>query len=403
MRMTGALIDLVRTEAARSRDFRHLSSRCLGAWPVSILECLDQLACEPGPPREAAIRLADDAQEGVAEDLSPVKGLPLEHPLDGDWRFAPGVPETILRRLRDTAGKDGRILLACAPTLVLAAARLGMSHQVAVAIRDKDPVSATLRELVPDAVYLDFDELSGFGASAGVIDPPWYDDVAAPLLQRVCAGVREGSVLLVCGPDVMTAASNARALTQNVADLYQGLVPVGRASRVRYRTPLFESRAMQAAGIRNVPAFWRTGLLRPFIRTGFCDTPILPLMSESGWVEIPYRSGRMWLRLSAARGSRSRIVVADSVSRTSSLRAVASAWTSANTVMIGGTADEIRKLALGSTNPTSGLCRQFEEFDEKPCWRSRMPDRGKLAPLQRGWDNSHGLRESGFPAVLPEI
>lgn len=401
--MRVSLLDVVREQAARSKDFRQLSSRCLGAWPVSVLECLEQLALESGPAQEAAIRLADDAQEGFAEDLSPVEGLPAEHPLDGDWRFAPGVPETILRRLRDAAGKGGRILLACVPTLVLAAARLRMSHQIVVAVRNGDPLSEALRGLVPGALYLDFDELGGLGASAGVIDPPWYDDVAAPLAQRVCGGICEGGVLLVCGPDLLTAASSARPLIGNSIDLYPGLAPVGRTSRVRYRTPLFESRALQVAGIRNVPAFWRTGLLRPFVRSGTSDSAMLPLAPDTGWVEVPSRSGRIWLRASMAQGRKARIVVTDSVSRTSPLRATASAWTSSNTVMIGGTVDAIRKLALGPAAPASGLVGKIEESDAKPCWRRRVSQRPKLAPSEHGWDNSHELRESGVPAVLSEV
>lgn len=401
--MKGSLLDVVREQAAHSRDFRQLSSRCLGAWPVSVLECLEQLALEAGPAQEAATHLADDAQEGYAEDLSPVDGLPAEHPLDGDWRFAPGVPETILRRLRAAAGKSGRILLACVPTLVLAAARLQMSHQIVVAVRNGDPISEALRGLVPGARYLDFDELGGVGASAGVIDPPWYHDVAAPLVQRVCAGIREGGVLLICGPDLMTAASSARALMGNVTGLYPGLAPVGRVSRVRYRTPLFESRALQVAGIRNVPAFWRTGLLRPFVRSGISDSAMLPLAPDSGWVEAPSRSGRIWLRTSMAQGRKARIVITDSVSRTSPLRGTASAWTSSNTVVLGGTVDEIRKIALGPAGPASGLVGKIEASDAKPCWRRRVSQRMKLATSEHGWDNSEELRESGVHAVLSEI
>lgn len=401
--MKGTLVDVVRAQVMQSRDFRQLASQCLGAWPVSILECLEQLVSEGGPARDKALWLADDACEGLAEDLAGGDELPLEHPLDGDWRFAPAVPDRILRRLCEAAGPGERILLACVPTLVIAASRLKMSHRIAVAVRAGDPVCEALRSLVPDALYLDFDDLRGLEASAGVIDPPWYHDVAAPLIQRVSTGIRQGGVLLVCGPDLLTAASSARVLTGNLGDLYPGLASLGRTFRVRYRTPLFEFRALQAAGIRNVSAFWRTGLLRPFIRTGAFNGSMQPLASDGGWKEVPHQSGRIWVRAPIARGQKARIVVADSVSRTSPLRDVASAWTSANTVVIGGTIEEMQNLALGATSPTAPILQRLEQSDSKPSWRRRATQRPKLAPSGHGWDSSRGLRESGFGTALPEI
>lgn len=397
--MTRALLEVVRMEIAHCHYFRQLSSRCRGAWPVSILDCLEMLASEAGPWKEAAIRLSDDAQEGDPDVLSPVEGFPIEHPLDSDWRFAPGVPEMILRKLRSITGEDGRIILACVPTLVVAAARLQMSHQVVVPVRNGDPVSKALRELAPEVRYVDFEELDGLDASAGIIDPPWYDDVASPLVQRTCAGIRERGTLLICGPDELTAASSAQVLSGGAAGLYPGLVATGRISRIRYRTPHFELRALQAAGIKSVPAFWRTGLLRPLVRSGTSDAAIQPLARNDAWVEAPFRVGRIWLRPSAALGGNARIVVADSVSRTSPLRSVASAWTSSNTVVIGGSVNEIQNLALGLTGPASDLVLKLEETDAKACWRRRTSHPAQLAPPGNGWDNFDRPRESGFPAV----
>lgn len=368
--MTGTLLELVSALAPRSRDFRQLASQCFGAWPVSIVEVLEKLSSMPGPLRETALRLLQDAEQGSADRLDPVEGLPLEHPLDGDWRFASGVPDALVWRLLTHAGSGGRILLACAPTVVLATARIGVSHRVVVAVRWGDPVFEALRALVPQARYVDFDETDGMDAAAGLIDPPWYDDVATPLVQRVANGVRSSGILYICGPDLMTAPSNAKGLTGARASLYAGLVPNGRAWRVRYRTPMFEARSMEAAGIRSVPSSWRTGLLRQFVRTHTEIEVRSPLEPETSWTETTFGKGRLWLRPSAARGGKPIVLVSDSVSRTSPIREDAAAWTSANTVVVGGTEADI----LSLRDVASPLRAKLTDMDHESCWRERERD-----------------------------
>lgn len=388
MRMTKSLLELVSAVAPRSQDFRHLASQCFGAWPASILKCLDDLSAVSGPLRNIATRLLLDAEKGLPDRLDPVEGLPPEHPLDGDWRFAAGVPEMVLRKLLAAAGTDGRILLACTPTVVLAAAHLGVSKRVTVAVRDGDPISDALRSTVPDARYLGFEEIWGLEAAAGLIDPPWYDDIAEPLVKRLAGGIRQGGVLLACGPDLMTAPSNAKRLSRSGTSFFEGLVPMGSASRVRYRTPFFESRAMEAIGIRSVPSSWRTGLLRTFVRTASNIAPLAPLTSDDTWAETAYGGNRLWIRASAARGGKPKVVVSDSVSRTSPLRDIAWAWTSANTVIIGGTKEDALGLTLRLSSP---LLARLMDMDNQPCWQQRDRTLGKLAPPEQGWDKFHEL------------
>ena len=400
--MSAELEALVREVAPRCSSFRQLASRCLGAWPVAVARTLGRIAAEPGVDREGAARLLADAVGSPPAKLSTVRGLPPEHPLDGDWRFAPDVPRKLLRRLLKAGGTRGRVLLACVPPLAIIAEQLGVADRCVVAVRESDPVADAVRRLAPHAAYRGFDELAGIEAGAALIDPPWYDDVALPIVQCVCAGVREGGTVLISGPDLLTAASRALAFSAGAPSAWPGLRPTGTSARVRCRTPAFEARALLAAGVRNVPAFWRTGLVYEYERCGPRAAAPLPFGPGEGWTEVPFGACRLWIRPAAVTGEEARIIVADTVSRTSPLRAGATAWTSANTVVTGGTQAEILSLARPDSVCADGLRARLIVADENPCWQraSRGPCTVALTDVE--WEND-SLLPVADPVAPPPL
>ncbi|MBB3952364.1 hypothetical protein [Aureimonas jatrophae] len=334
-----------------ARDFGSLASNCLGAWPIDVLRELERVAGSSADMNARAARLVTDASLfPLHRRRAAPSPLPVEHPLDSDWRFAAGEPRRLLGRVLSGLGPRDRFLLLCVPTIVLEAARQGLAHRTVVAVRHGDPIAAAMRHAVPDATYVELDKMPDMDAAAAAIDPPWHDDTALPLIERLCLGVREGGMVLVTGPDVLTGASSAERLSIHRTDhQLPGLQRVGPWSKVRYRTPRFEERAFQAAGIGNVPPAWRTGLVQAHRRTGEVISPS-SLHPAGQWRERVVDGHRIWVRPDAADGLPFRIRVCDSVSSQSQFRRTASVWTSGNVVVVGGERAELDRLLDASAD-----------------------------------------------------
>ena len=351
------LAEIVRREAPRARDFAALTEVCEGAWPGDVLHALGNTESE------AAMSLLD----GIGHPCGRVpadRRLPLAHPLDADWRFTRATAEHILDTLLAASPSGGDILLIAMPTVALAAYDRGLIHRIVVASRYGDPIDTALRAVMTGCRFIGLREMPRNTFSTVALDPPWYDDVALPLVDvAVDAVARDGHVFL-CTPDRLTSPSSAHGLSALLdAPDTVGLVAVAPLGQVRYATPFFELRCLKAMGIANVSPRWRTGLLHVCRPGAWARSRPQPTASVGrDWREVRHGPIRIWVRRPPVGEGAAAIAVASSISRTDRTREVAALWTSGNTYAAHVGAIEPSALRMQASDPAW------------PAWRSRVDE-----------------------------
>jgi hypothetical protein len=182
------------------------------------------------------------------------------------------------------------------------------------------------------------ENISFVGADAAVVDPPWYDDIALPLVTETLRGLREGGGLLVGIPDRLTGCGSAQMLSSIAAEAKPfgmdctKLVP----GKFRYETPFFELNTLQNLGLRSVHPQWRTGRVA-FGRKTRDSIPKYGFPADEGWREISVNGWRVRLRRAGNVEKRTvsgtiPIDVRKSVSRQSARGKVEECWTVGNRV-----------------------------------------------------------------------
>lgn len=343
--------------------FAELANLCLGAWPSDVMHALITLS-------DLDRRLLGRVEALMSSVATPYVGddlvrtvLPDEHPLDFDWRFHPTTSEMLLDRVISGLGATEKILLVCAPSVALLAHERCLGHQVVVGTRLGDPIINALKRHAPTLNYVDISQIRGLKAARLLIDPPWYDDIALPLLSRALSGIDVGASVWICGPDHFTRPSAAHyLLDENSVREKLGIAKLGpdMDDRVRYRTPTFEKRTLAALGIRNISDSWRTGLARSYLKVR--NVPVTaPPDHAHKWKEISDGPSRIWLRgeLAGETGTDEQILVSTSVSRTNPLQASACVWTSNNTVVTGASRLDLELMATAQRWDDSPLGKRI--------------------------------------------
>src|SRR5262249_48865367 len=158
---------------------------------------------------------------------------------------------------------SGKLLFVCTPAVVLQAFDSGNPRQLIYASRTDDAVTRRLKEICSENVkFIDVrDDLSGIAAAAALVDPPWYDDIALPLVTQALRGVKEGGGLLVAIPDRLSGCSSATMLRSITTDPTPFGIECAQqvAGKLRYETPYFELNTLRCLGLRAVHPQWRTG------------------------------------------------------------------------------------------------------------------------------------------------
>lgn len=344
------LAEVVMREARHAADFAELTEVCLGAWPGWLHDVLT--SHEDADAR----RLRVSAANGTMR-ITTDRRLPLAHPLDGDWRFTRACASRILDILlaQTPAGRD--MLLIAMPSVALAAYDRGLSERIVVASRSDDPIDQALRAVMPSVRFESVGWPSHRAFATVAVDPPWYDDIAVGLVGMARSHAASTGSVFVCIPDKFTLPSAAPRLSSlDNAPEELGFAHSSIIERVRYATPLFEARSLEALGIMNVSPSWRTGLL---LRSLPERAPMGPIpqaaRSKNVWREISLDSIRVWLH----KGPRTAPIanrtaaVATSVSRRDPWRDAANLWTSGNTVASNtrlATPSSVRAALLGKLN-----------------------------------------------------
>ena len=312
------LLRLVERLSPQARSFADLSAWCMGAWPGAIAEALYELGRLGRLARSDRLRLLGSARRQAGRGLPRHDArLPLPHPLDQDWRFTSGSTDALLAVAARLSPAGRRLLLVCAPTVAFRAALLTPRWRVTVLARMSDPVVAALsKELGPKVDVVDVEDgADGLEADVAIADPPWYDDIAFPLLGAATAGLRRGGMLLCCYPDALTGAGRAASLTPDgLRQADPALAPLPSFTmRVRYETPLFEANALRALGLPGHHPRWRTGRVLAARKVRLCGSRDgVPLPS---WTEVTLGDLGRLSAADAGAAARAHYSVVSSVSR----------------------------------------------------------------------------------------
>ena len=336
--MTGALTlaAMVEVLAPHAATFAALSAQCAGAWPGEVARILGELRRSGRVAHADADRLAASAATPPSLP-APLhdRRLPLAHPLDFDWRFAVGSADALLAAVDRLMPHARNLLLVCAPTVAVRAAEWGDRWGVTLAGRPFDPVAAASTRAAEGAIrFVDLaGDMAAVRADAAIVDPPWYDDIAMPLLGKALAGLSVGGLLLACRPDRLTGASAADLLAgiEAQADTLGLSGAVQLPTALRYETPLFELNALRALGLAGTHPRWRTGrvVAATKARLGCALGDVAP----GEWLEASSGPGHKWDHDTGPCGKPAASLggcVVPSVSRGHPARVEAALWTSGN-------------------------------------------------------------------------
>lgn len=259
----GWVLDQLRNGAG---TFDRLLISLPGVYPSEVLNSLDRLVRADAIPA----LLASAARNrfiptvvalGPANDGRPE--IPIEHPLDYDWRFSSTAIGGLLElALKVTKPDDGVVMLGV-PTVFVTGCETRFPRSVA--ILDSNPrVTAYLAETCSSgSIYncnVSEDELPQVRSGAVIVDPPWYDDYMRLFLWAGASMCKQGGHVLFSAPPIGTRPSVAAELEEILAwaELQLGLTVIEkRRMHLPYATPFFEHNALRAAGLRNLPTDWR--------------------------------------------------------------------------------------------------------------------------------------------------
>jgi hypothetical protein len=203
----------------------------------------------------------------------------------------------------------------------------------------------------------DAHDLEAGEAAVVILDPPWYLDFLRPMLAAAAAACRFGGHVLISLPPsgVRPSAQRDRSKILYWAER-QGLLLLSEdRARLSYDMPFFESNALAAAGVTNVPADWRRGDLVVFRKFGRREvTPNTTSVRKERWREVSIGRMRLFIGMDSPIDSTAdpvlRPIVAGevmpSVSRRDPRRRSAVVWTSGNRAFTTGRPDLVMRAAM---------------------------------------------------------
>lgn len=266
--------------------------------------------------------------------------FPLPHPLDFDWRFTPETIALIWTIVRDFAGPDGGVALLGAPSLARAAdldLRVGP-----VTLLERNPLHCSSLNPHADFVQCDVlrDPIERGKHSIAIADPPWYEPETIGFLWAAAHLCRVDGHVAVSLPPVSTRPGIQQERERiRCAAAQFGLEFLYICEGVlRYRTPFFETNAMQAARAA-ITHDWRGGDLGVFRRTRRSPGPRPAVADDHHWIERSVGLTRFRLKQKQPAAFASPVLqslipgdILPSVSRRDQRRRHADVWTSGNRI-----------------------------------------------------------------------
>jgi hypothetical protein len=230
---------------------------------------------------------------------------------------------------------------------------LGENNPVTAAIRAANAVKGGHMAVVTCDTY----ELTAGEAAVVIVDPPWYMDFIRPMLAAAAAACRFGGHVVISLPPngVRPSARNDRTKILYWAER-QGLSLLSEdAAQLSYETPFFETNALAAAGVTNVPPDWRRGDLLIFRKFGRREvTPRTSSVRKKRWKEVSIGSMRLFVSTDSVIDSTVEPAlqpvaageIVPTVSRRYPPRRRATVWTSGNRAFACDRPDLVMRAAL---------------------------------------------------------
>jgi hypothetical protein len=323
-------------------------ARALRAGPLPFADLVRVLpGVDPTFVRSRIEMAADDLRERVLWQIvrdAAAPGdprLPVPHPLDFDWRFA---PSTIGALSDELGSRDARLTLLGAPSLWLALQdRLPSDRMYLLDANPHLSKTALALDAVRQVLVLDVlsSDVPPLHSDVVLADPPWYPQALAGFLWVGSSLLRANGRLFLSTPPLGTRPGIQREREELLvlAERVGLTVRSTRPAALRYASPPFERAALRAAGLAAfLPTDWRQGDLLVFERTGDVAAP-RPVSSERRWTERILDGVRIQIDDGApATGTDPALVslidgdVLPSVSRRDARRGGVRVWTSGNRV-----------------------------------------------------------------------
>ena len=329
------LIDRMLVDAIPgATSFAALLPAMEGAGPVDVVLGLRRLQQHWGLQAAADALILDASQQaGRLSGSDQPAALPLPHPIDSEWRFAPSSVDELTGRLLEATSAGDELLLVGTPSVALALSRTHVDRRIRF-IGPDDLVSDAVESLFAGDPR--FVRGGGVGAAAAVVDPPWYGGPFAEMLAICAHGCRPFAPVLAAMPRVGTRPGMA----DGIAEMLASAAALGFVRddidpfEVRYRLPLFEACALERSGLRPDLGEWRRGDLITLTSTRKVPG-LIPHKARAEYVELMLDGCRIRLTLGAPQGApRLRPVedeeVSASVSARSRTRQSANLWTTTN-------------------------------------------------------------------------
>jgi len=402
-------------------NFGELLVSLPGIYPSTILERLARLVTTSQIHRHIYSRLLADS--GREPDSKPRQEhrikLPIEHPLDYEWRFGQTASQLLLDTATRLVGSDKRMCLLGAPSILRYALEQGYSCPIILI--DKNPLlrSCFPRTAVGNIFTLNVasDPLPDIRASVVMIDPPWYTEYMRAFIWAGYALSESDSYLLISVPPKGTRPDVESEMEEVYRWMQQGLgltrLEVHEAV-LPYRSPLFEKNALRAEGVLMVPEEWRRGDLWVFKsdhqRRKQSAKPTVTDHQPS-WMEVVLRNMRLKVRnsessvpvfLDPSLISLVEMDVLPSVSRRDPRRDKVDLWTSGNRIFstcgVRIVATIVRALSAGISahDEVSAYLNRLLDPSESQLVSTTVEQLNKLSILEtaeidrygEGWTNA---------------
>lgn len=329
-----------------------------GIYPSVVLTALWRLVSAGKISQDIAVDISKQARQqdsdGSIKLLRHRIILPIQHPLDFEWRFSDKATANLLQKAEVLTKPEHTIALLGSPSILRTA--LEIDYPRSLVLLDANPV--ILKSLAKDVsketiVLCDIskDELPELSAGVVIVDPPWYEEYIRSFLWAACRVCLPGGHLLVSFPPVGTRPG----IGQEIDDVLQwaqnelglSLISLEKAD-LPYETPLFERNALRAEGIHNVPFEWRYGDLAVLHSKGHSRSsrPKISATSAPSVIGDEWSEERLWgVRIRIRKTKEESLVFRDpylesivlgdvlpSVSRRDPRRELADVWTSGNRI-----------------------------------------------------------------------
>ncbi len=277
--------------------------------------------------------------------------VPVGHPHDCDWRFTPeAAGELVQRAVEDLAPGELVAHLGTPTTFTVGVERypdfrhvlLERNSIMTAALRTKHPAGGEIL-----CIDLAVSKPPPLGASAAILDPPWYLGDSLTFLAASSHLCHHGAHIWLCQPTQATRPGVEGERATLTAELpYLGLqLEATHTSAVRYTMPHFEAMSLRstAASLR-VPPDWRTGDLIVLRKIAAASREPAAPGSDTDWEEVHFGPVRIKLRVTDAIEELASLVPGDvlgTVSRRDPIRPRIGLWTSGNRVFALGDPERV--------------------------------------------------------------